>query len=125
MTLNSKSIRALTFENICQEDVVFAQACLSSCALISASSSSATAARSPTAALATGSEVWPSSEEDVCVDEGRGRAGGEDVRALAQMELDVQRRLQVTHTHTHTLLSGVRGGYFRLVTSVTSVTVGV
>jgi hypothetical protein len=36
------------------------------------------------------------------VDEGRGRAGGEDVRALAQMELDVQRRLQVTHTYTHT-----------------------
>ena len=36
------------------------------------------------------------------MDEGRGRAGGEDVRALAQMELDVQRRLQVTHTYTHT-----------------------
>ena len=101
VTSCSKYIRAMTFETFCQEDVVFAQACLSSCALVSASSSSPTAARSPTAALATRSEVWASNEEDVCADEVRGWAGGEDVRALAQMELDVARRLQVTPTHTH------------------------
>ena len=100
VTSCSKYIRAMTFETFCQEDVVFAQACLSSCALVSASSSSPTAARSPTAALATRSEVWASNEEDVCADEVRGWAGGEDVRALAQMELDVARRLQVTPTHT-------------------------